>query len=142
MTLFFEVPVEPYGKGRARTFIHQRSGRPVTFTPEKTAAFEREVARAFRIAYPNHEPFTGPVAFEVFAFCSIPPSWPKWKREAALAGKIPHVSPPDSSNVRKAVEDALNKIAYKDDSQINDGHDQKRYASRPRVEVSITAGRE
>lgn len=136
MSLFFEVPLQPVGKGRPRFTRHGHA-----YTPTKTRDFEKAVAQAFRVAYPDHEPFTGPVSVEVYAFFAIPESWTKKKREAALAGGVPHIGRPDADNCLKVVEDALNGLAFVDDSQITDASVQKRYGSRPRVEVNIT-GRE
>ena len=147
MSLFFEVPGQPVGKARPR---FTRTGH--AYTPKKTTDYEAAVRKAFRIAYPNHEPFTGAVSIEVYAFFAIPPSWPKWKREKAAEGQVPHLSKPDGSNVLKGVEDAIGPrrhgrkvipgLAYGDDSQITDAGIQKRYATRPRVEVNITEGKE
>ena len=137
MSLFFEVPGEPVGKARPRFTRHGHA-----YTPKKTSDYEREVRNSFRIAYPDHAPYTGPVAVEVYAFFAIPPSWTKKKRESALAGGVPHTGRPDADNCLKAVEDALNGLAFGDDSQITDASVQKRYASRPRVEVNITGGKE
>ena len=38
----------------------------------------------------------------------------------------------------KAVKDALNGVAYGDDSQVTDIHARKRFSDQPRVEVIIT----
>jgi Holliday junction resolvase RusA-like endonuclease len=132
-TYFFEVPGEPVGKGRPR---FTRTGH--TYTPKKTTDYEKAVREAFRDAHPGHEPLEGPLSMEVYAFFSVPKSWPAKKREDALCGKLLPTGKPDASNVLKAVEDALNGYAYKDDSLITDPSVQKRYSSRPRVEVSIT----
>lgn len=136
MTLFFEVPGEPVGKARPR---FTRKGH--AYTPKKTSDYEREVRNSFRIAYPDHEPFTGAVTMGVEAVFGVPKSWPKWKREAALRGEIPHISKPDYTNVCKSIEDGIEGLAYINDSQINcDAGGVKRYGSRPRVEVNITGG--
>lgn len=136
MTLFFEVPGEPVGKARPR---FTRQGH--AYTPKKTSDYEREVRNSFKIAYPDHEPLDGPVSMEVYAFFGVPKSWSKKKREAALCGDILPTGRPDWDNCGKVISDALNGgLAYGDDSQIVDASVQKRYASRPRVEVNITGG--
>ena len=137
MSLFFEVPLQPVGKGRPRFTRHGHA-----YTPKTTRDFEESVAQAFRVAYPNHEPYKGAVSIEVYAFFAIPESWTKKKREAALAGEVMHTGRPDADNCLKVIEDALNGLAFNDDAQITDVSVQKRYASRPRVEVNITAWRE
>jgi Holliday junction resolvase RusA-like endonuclease len=45
---------------------------------------------------------------------------------------------PDWDNVGKIISDALNEVAYKDDSQIYQCTVAKMYSDRPRVFVQIT----
>ena len=52
-------------------------------------------------------------------------------------GKIRPTKKPDADNIMKAVADALNGIAYKDDSQIVNVTIAKWYSDTPRVEVAI-----
>jgi Holliday junction resolvase RusA-like endonuclease len=56
--------------------------------------------------------FEGPVIFSLVSHRHIPKSWPKRRHGEQDTMK------PDASNILKLVEDALNGIAYKDDSQI------------------------
>jgi len=44
---------------------------------------------------------------------------------------------PDLDNIMKVVCDALNQIAYRDDSQIVSAYLAKMYSDTPRVEVEI-----
>ena len=44
---------------------------------------------------------------------------------------------PDWDNIGKIVSDALNKFAFKDDSQITDVRIFKKYAKTPKVIVQI-----
>jgi Holliday junction resolvase RusA-like endonuclease len=52
-------------------------------------------------------------------------------------GKIRPAKKPDADNIMKAIADALNGIAYKDDSQIVNVTITKWYSDTPRVEVAI-----
>lgn len=56
--------------------------------------------------------FSGPVILSLVSHRHLPQSWPK-RREGEQ-----DTTKPDSSNILKLVEDALNGIAYRDDSQI------------------------
>ena len=50
---------------------------------------------------------------------------------------ILHVKRPDESNFQKMVEDALDGIYWKDDSQVQIGGAFKGYSHRPRTEVEV-----
>ena len=52
-------------------------------------------------------------------------------------GLIRPTKKPDIDNVVKALADALNHVAYRDDTQIVDCQVRKFYADEPRVEVLI-----
>lgn len=54
-----------------------------------------------------------------------------------LDHKIRPTKKPDFDNIGKVICDALNKIAYRDDSQIVDAQVRKFYSDRPRVVVTI-----
>lgn len=104
-----KVP-EIVGKQRARTV--RVNGVTRSYTPKKTADFERTIRDAW-IEHVGLEwaVFTGPVRISVHYHRELAKSNPKFWNGRADTKK------PDSSNILKAVEDALNGIAYVDDSQ-------------------------
>lgn len=108
----FTVPGTPVGKARARV---TRYG---AYTPEKTVNYETLVKEMFAIKYPKHEIMEGPLKMEIRAFFPIPKSTSKKKAALMATGEIRPTKKPDTSNILKIIEDALNKIAYNDDSQI------------------------
>lgn len=67
----------------------------------------------------------------------VPGSWSKKKRAAALEGSIRPTGKPDCSNMVKLVEDALNGVAWRDDSQIVSLGVRKRYAEKPETRLTI-----
>lgn len=136
----FTVPGEPVAKGRARAFV--RAGRVAHYTPSKTANYESRVATFAKQAMAGAEPFSGAVALSVVARFSIPASWSKKRRQAAMDG-LEHVTKrPDLDNVLKAIKDGMNGIAWLDDSQVVRLVDcRKVYADQPGVDV-IVAGLE
>ena len=75
----------------------------------------------------------------VLAYYGIPKSASKDTREAMLRREIRPLKKPDSSNILKAVEDALNGIAYHDDAQIVESRICRYYSEDPRVEVYLSA---
>lgn len=127
---------EPVGKGRPRAF---RAGAGVRmFTPAKTKTYEEAVAIEARKAMAKLPPFDGPVLLELRMVFSVPASWTKAKRAAALAGEIVPTKKPDADNVVKALCDALNGIVWIDDVQVTDLVARKHFGEHPHVEARIT----
>ena len=130
--LKFTIPGEPVGKGRPR-FV-RATGR--TFTPAKTATYENLIAVTFEQNFPDFEPFDCPVEVYMTAYFSIPKSLSKKKHKMAEDQLIRPTKKPDTDNIAK-VKDALNGIAWKDDSQVVTEHIYKFYSDRPRLEIEI-----
>jgi len=131
--LAFTIPGEPVAKGRPRM---TRQGR--TYTPQKTVNYETLIQECFAIAYPDHQPITGPLGLKIDAHFTIPASWSQKKQMAAQNYQIMPTKRPDVDNVIKCVADGLNGIAWRDDSQIVSVLANKFYSTRPRVEIEIT----
>ena len=127
----FQVPGEPVGKGRPR---FTRQGR--AYTPAKTAKYENLVSLTFQQMYPNHVPFENAVEMKMIAYFSIPKSWSKKKHQQAVLNQIFPTKKPDTDNIAK-VKDALNGIAFKDDSQVVKETIIKRYAEVPKLIIYI-----
>ena len=51
--------------------------------------------------------------------------------------KIKHTKKPDCDNMAKIVLDALNEVAFHDDSQIVDLHIKKQYGDFPNVMIKL-----
>ena len=103
------------GKQRPRT-VRIRGGRSATYTPQKTVNFENFVKILYMDAgLPNikGEAF----AMQIDIYFQIPKSYSKKKREDCLCGNIQPTKKPDDDNVVKSISDALNGLAYYDDSQ-------------------------
>ena len=130
----FWIPGKPFGKQRPRV---TRTGQ--AYTPKETVSYENLVRTSFVQAYPNYSLIEGPVILMVSAAFPIPESWPKKKKEAARNLEI-FPGKPDIDNIMKIIQDALNQIAYKDDSQIYDATVRKYYSDTPCVHVLITGG--
>lgn len=131
----FRVVGDPVGKGRPR--FNTKTGR--AYTPDKTAHYENLVKISFQNAYPKHDLITGAIDLTILAYFSIPRSWSKKRQNLALDGKIHKTSSPDADNITKAICDGLNKVAWKDDSQIIALKVYKEYSDTPRVDVIINA---
>lgn len=58
----------------------------------------------------------------------IPESYSKSKKRRIEDGEIKHTKRPDVDNCAKAILDALNEVAYKDDAKIVESRITKHYA--------------
>jgi len=131
----FEVPGVPVGKGRPR---FARMGSAVrTYTPAKTAGYERLVGLRAAAAMAGREPFGGAVELTVEIRMPVPTSWPRAKREAALRGTSWPTGKPDVDNVVKAVEDGMAGVVFADDKQVVSIVARKLYHATPGVDVLV-----
>ena len=132
----FTVLGEPVGKGRPK--FSTVNGFAKAYTPAKTTNFENLVRLSYqqqcnKVPYNQGEQ----LAAEISAFFQIPKSISKVKHDAMENGHIMPTKKPDCDNIAKAVLDALNGIAYYDDSQITHLIIRKFYSDTPRTEIVI-----
>lgn len=131
----FEVPGKPFGKQRPKTTL--RGKHACIYTPKETVSYESHVVAMFRQKYPSVKPIEGEVKATIVAFYPIPASTSKKKKELMERYMIRPMVKPDGDNIEKVIYDALNGIAYTDDSHITAMSFAKFYSSRPRVQVTI-----
>ena len=137
---YFSIPGEPKGKGRARSFAKLIKGGKIiqgNYTPDKTRNHEAFVKERFLAMNPNPVPLQGYVGITILAYFSIPKSASKKNRAAMKAGLLRPTRKPDIKNIQASVEDALNTIAYRDDSQIVHSQVDKYYEDIPTTLVRI-----
>ena len=134
--VMFTVDGEPTGKGRPRFSTRGKFVRAVT--PQKTVSYENLVKMEYQAQCAGTF-FNSDVALgmRITAFKPIPKSASKKKTLKMLEGLIRPGKKPDWDNIGKIVCDALNGIAFQDDSQIVSGTTIKKYSEQPRVEVEI-----
>jgi len=128
------VPGEPTAKGRPQFF----NGHAVT--PKKTLNYETLIKELFIINNPGFKLIQGPLEASIIAYFTIPKSFSKAKTKEALQGQLRPTKKPDADNIAKAILDALNGLAYDDDSHIVRLTVDKFYSDQPRVEVEIKEG--
>lgn len=104
------VPGKPVGKARPRL---GRGGR--VYTPTKTTDAERAIANAWRVQIGRKH--DGPVHLSLAISFAVPSSISKAERARRLDAAW-HTQKPDIDNVVKLVLDALNGVAYDDDTQV------------------------
>ena len=125
------IPGEPVAKARARV---TKAGH--AYTPKRTVDYERMVQTLFHAEYGSPK-LEGALMLQLDLYFGIPKSRSKAVRERMQQGLERPCKRPDIDNCLKAVSDALNGIAYRDDSQIVGAVVQKFYSDEPRVEIEI-----
>ncbi len=136
MEVQFSVLGEPQGKGRPR---FTRKGAFVrTYTPEGTEVYENLIRLEYRRQCTDYR-FDDTKSLEVLitAYYAIPKSTSKKKAAEMLTGSKRPNKKPDADNIMKVVADALNGIAYRDDTQIAECGVRKFYSEMPRIEVCL-----
>ena len=131
--IMFTLPGGPQGKGRPRYV--QRTGR--AYTPDKTVAYEELVRQRYLEAAKGLDFGEGPVCVIITAIFPIPKSFSKKKTEQAMEGTLYPTKKPDWDNIGKIICDALNGIAYKDDSQVVNAMVVKVYGNCQKVTVQM-----
>lgn len=127
MTRFY-VPGKVLGKPRPR---FAKTGR--VYTEKKFAQYERAIAAAYKAA--GGQLLLGPVQVDILIHRTLPASRPKKVEAEADMVK------PDVDNVAKIVLDALNGVAYKDDSQVirlKVAKDKRRRAIKEHLEILVS----
>jgi Holliday junction resolvase RusA-like endonuclease len=118
---------QPVGKGRAR-FV-RATGR--AYTPTNTQNAEGTIQQAWKDA--GHPKLFGPLSVDISAFMRRPKDHYGSGRNAAVVVRSAPTWPtarPDIDNLTKTVLDALNGVAWADDSQIVMVNCMKRYVNQ------------
>lgn len=124
----------PVAKGRPRL------GRYGTYTPKKTQEYEEYVKMCWVAKYGSIQPAEQPLEMNIVFYMPIPKSYSKKQRAEILNGRLKPTKKPDIDNLIKSVLDALNGLAYADDSQIIKVTAVKRYAETGSTELTIKEG--
>ena len=121
--------------GKQRPRFNSKQKR--TYTPKKTADYEELIRLEFIRQCKDliiHE-YDGAVKIKIEAYFEPTKSTSKKKYEAMLGDYV--LKKPDCDNIAKAVCDALNGLAYKDDSQVCELKISKRYSNTERLEIEV-----
>ena len=135
--IYFIVLGEVVGKARPR--FSRGGGYVKTYTPKKTSDYEAKIKAAY-LDEVQYQPMRfcnkEPLEIVVNAYFEIPKSASKKAKTRMLLEEYP-TKKPDSDNVLKAVADALNGVAYTDDSQIVTATVNKIWSETPKLEVTL-----
>lgn len=136
--IMIDVLGEPFAKQRPRA---ARKGRYVTiYTPRETKNYEEKVRKVYSSFYNDYQ-LDGDLTAKIEGIFSVSNSISKKKRQEMLDGNIPHTKKPDCDNMGKICLDALNGVAYPDDSQINELLITKKYGDIAKVRITIIENR-
>ena len=131
MRVEFVIKGKPVAKARPRVL---KSG--ITYTQKKTKDYEELVQQVYKLQVGE---YLGESALlcEIDFYFSIPKSYSKKRKQAIIEGEELYTKKPDLDNLAKTITDALNGVAYKDDSQIIEMKLKKRYSPEDKVVVAI-----
>lgn len=137
----FFVPGKPQGKARART-VRMPNGFTRSFTPDKTVLYENLIKSCFIEAEAKQNgifPLEAgtPVDMLITAYFKPPVSQSLKKQRMMLLNEIQPLKKPDMDNIVKVVADALNGLAYHDDTQICSLGATKVYSREEGLQVRI-----
>lgn len=146
----FTIYGTPIGKGRPK---FSKVGNFVrTYTDNKTMSYENKVISAFKEQQKNTDfemlkPNERVIA-SIVAYYQMPKSCYVYhkktnsldltkKGEKMVSGKTRPLLKPDLDNIAKVCLDALNGVAYYDDSQVIRLVVEKYYSEEPKVEIYL-----
>jgi Holliday junction resolvase RusA-like endonuclease len=133
---FIVVPGNPTGKARARTV--KAGNKFISFTPKNTRCYEATIRQFFSALYPAAALLEGPLYITTNIYLQLPKSRDKKKdKEKIDADKLRCPCRPDIDNCLKSFKDALEGLAYRNDSQFVIVHAEKWYSRRPRAEIEV-----
>ena len=127
------IPLRP--RPQERPAFNTKTRR--AYTRPKSRAAAKDIAD-FVKSQITGAPLEGALRVDIEILLPVPKSWPEKKRIAALACQIWPTSRPDRTNISKLLEDALNGILWRDDSQIVQGDTIKRYAEQTGYRLIVT----
>lgn len=132
--LVFEVPGKVRGKGRPR--FTRRGNFVSTYTDDKTTAYEKLI----QASYLKHTSYISQKSVRISMYICFAPnkSDTKKNRIIKLLNKLWPNKKPDVDNVIKVVLDALNKIAYADDTQVNEVHVLRHFDEQERLVICLS----
>lgn len=134
----FHVPGKPQGKVRARTFRNKYTGKSKSITPEQTVLYENFIKDRFLQAGTGFYLERGKAATLRIVARFLPPTSASKKRQTdMLEGRELPLKKPDMDNIVKVVADALNGVAYHDDTQIVSVVAKKAYSAVEGLDITV-----
>jgi len=122
-----------HNTGKKRVEKDTRSNH--SYVDYETRDLERNIKEQYAAQATINPDWDGPVMVNVAAYKAL-------KENSIFNAGDPFLSKPDWDNIGKLICDALNKVAWKDDAPIIDGHVMKMpylpFGERDRYEIVVT----
>ena len=134
MNCCFEIEGKIKGKGRPR--FAKYGSFVKAYTPTETASYENLIKLQFKISCGDWYS-ESPLKMKITAIHGIVKSATKKDRIKMLDGDLKPTKKPDADNIVKIICDALNGVAYKDDTQVVELEMKKVYGELEKVVVEI-----
>lgn len=87
--------------------------------------------------YNRNKPIGGPVRLDISYYLPIPSGTSKVRKLQMLNGRMHHIKRPDLDNLNKFLCDALKKLIFEDDSQIQEICARKLYGESGKTVVRV-----
>lgn len=110
--------------GKQRPYV----AKTHTFTRQETVDAEDEISKEYMCKYPGHRPFFKKIPLKI----NLEITFKKKKQITSYP-----ITRPDIDNIFKLVADALNGLAYDDDSQIVTANIKKIFGKEDRYYIRI-----
>ena len=138
----FFVPGDAQTSGSKRAFVNKKTGRAMIVpASKKQKPWQDAVRWAAMEAFARRNPFEGPIGLDmVFVRARPKGHYGTGRNEGVLKDWAEDRYPttkPDLLKLGRAVEDAMTKIIYIDDSQIVEESIKKVYGVKPGVDIIV-----
>lgn len=132
MIWVLEIKEKAIGKGRPKfNSITKRA-----YTPEKTQMFEQLIQWYFLSKYKlSEKPSNKAIKAEIDVVYK--PAKTASRKSILMVNGKSCTKKPDLDNIVKSILDALNGIAYEDDSQVSELIAKKRYGDEDRITIKL-----
>lgn len=130
----FEIDGNPHPKARPRFRVFKKF--VTTYTDKNTKDAEKKISNAYKSIKNLPEIANNtPIHMDISCHMPIPSSISKKKQEELVDKKC--IKKPDIDNLSKTIMDALNELAYTDDSLISSLFCEKIYSKEPKTVVKL-----
>ena len=134
----FYVMGTPVAMPRPRV-VRTPSGKTRTYNSSKSSTYKKMIKiHAKNAMNKAHESMTEqPLKMELTFLFKPPKSYSKKKLLAVTKGELRYTKLPDADNLAKTVMDGLNRVLYKDDSQIVELVVKKEYGLEDGLKIKV-----